>query len=72
VPSTVDAPTVADPTAHPFGVIEETEADAGERVQRRPRTRLAHDRDQQPGDVVGAVAVLASRHGVVGVLEHPD
>ena len=62
------------------GCVRSTPCDIGEErnavrpssSQRLAGVRLADDRDQQPGHVVGAVAVFAPGCGVVGVLEDAD
>jgi hypothetical protein len=72
VPPPVGAPAVADPAGDALGVGQEPEAHPPEFGQLASGVRLSDDGDQQPRHVVGAISLLASRFGVIGMLEDPD
>jgi hypothetical protein len=72
VPSTVHGASVPRATGHTLGLGKETKGGPPELAHRVAVLGLAHDDDQQAGDIVGAIAVTAPRFGVLGVLEDPD
>jgi hypothetical protein len=72
VPAPVGVTAVAGPARDALGVDQEPQGVRASSRTARPGPGFADDDDQQPGHVVGAVAVLERGAGVVGVLEHPD
>ena len=72
VPSTVCRPTVPDPGGGILGRGNKTERHVGEFAERMTPTRFTYCDDQQPGEIIGAVSVVTSGFGVLGMLEHPD
>lgn len=59
------------PTVGELCALEEPEAGSRETLERWCAVGLVQEDDERPGDVVGAVAVLEPRLGVVCVLEDP-
>src|SRR5690606_11553600 len=68
VPPPARAATVAHSAGDPLGIDEKAKTHPGQFVQLAVHHRFPDDRDQQARHVVGAVALLTSRFGMIGVL----